>query len=1017
MPMSQPRICRRRVGRKLNFEQLEQRQLLAGDTYLVNFQMAGAATPVHYLADTGLMYGDRGGGLLYGWTSDHTDVSRERAVNLDQRLDTLIHFHANQKWEFGLPNGTYEVTASIGDPANPSAHTLNVEGVSFWNNVSLASNVFQQKTMTVTVADGRLTLDQGAAVEKATRIDFVHIVGLASGPNSAPSAPVITEPASDGQLVSPADVHMEATGFVDADGNAHKSTDWEIWTTGPGAQPVWQTLGIGGIEKLHTHFGDGVFINSRAGQTSLAANTDYQLRVRFRDDAGSVSAYSVRNFHTSASSATFPLELLDVATNPLPTWADSLGQPVDLPTASPLQPSLRLESAEAVGLLLSITASNLAGNTVNNPAPLADHADVRVVIQAGSASMNLLQSQLTFTDEHAATHTIYLPSLVLAANQRLDLWVGSDGSTYYGTTLQTVPDLSLLARASSNPFVALQPGYVVEQVGSDYRLPVNIAFVPNPGPNSTDPFYYVTELYGSIQVVRRDGTKQTFATGLLDYNPQGPISGTGEQGLTGIAVQRDSVNPDIYHLYVGMLWDNGSPPGNLTHYPKVERIDSVAGGLSMASRTVLLNMQPETQGQSHQISNISIGPDGKLYVHNGDGFDSTKGQDLTSFRGKVLRMNLDGSAPADNPFFNAADGITARDYVFAYGLRNPFGGAWRAADGKHYEVENGPSVDRFAQINRGVNYGYNGSDASMTINAIYNWNPAKAPVNIAFVQSATFAGSRFPESKWDHAFVSESGPTYATGPQANGKRIVEFTLDAAGNRTAGPTTLVEYRGTGQATVVGLAAGPDGLYFTELYEDSGANGATVPGARIFRVRYIGQAEGDYDYNGVVDGADFLKWQRTLGSATDLRADGNRSLIVDGDDLTRWKAAFPAAPPASAEVIALSLQAAAEGNGSVDRPDLVSLSGLATAGTPLTHVTNLQSWMRSERAHRQEAPEHWHDIALQRLLDRGHQPSELTPSLTSSSSLQDKCEPVETATVGDDLQSLTLRASAEESPFGQ
>ena len=48
-----------------------------------------------------------------------------------------------------------------------------------------------------------------------------------------------------------------------------------------------------------------------------------------------------------------------------------------------------------------------------------------------------------------------------------------------------------------------------------------------------------------------------------------------------IAVARDDGNPEIYHLYVGMLWNNGSPPGGASHYPKVERIDSVAGGLSM----------------------------------------------------------------------------------------------------------------------------------------------------------------------------------------------------------------------------------------------------------------------------------------------------------------------------------------------------------------------------------------------------------------------------------------------------
>ncbi len=487
-------------------------------------------------------------------------------------------------------------------------------------------------------------------------------------------------------------------------------------------------------------------------------------------------------------------------------------------------PSLRLESPTGQ-LLLSLTGQEAAGNLVTNPAALADHVAVRVVIQSGSKTLNLDQTNLTFNNETGDTHTIFLPIVVLNAGQRLDLWVGVDGATYYGTAAQTEPDFSMLARSSesieTNPFVALQPGYVVEQVGSGYRLPVNIAFVPNPGPNPNDPLYYVTELYGSIQVVTRDGTKHQFATGLLDYNPDGPISGTGEQGLTGIAVERDAVNPEIYHLYVGMLWDNGNPPGGLTHYPKVERIDSQTGGLAMASRTVLLNMQPETQGQSHQISNISIGPDSKLYVHNGDGFNASTSQDLDSYRGKILRMNLDGSAPSDNPFYNGG-APDPRDYIFAYGVRNPFGGAWRASDGKHYEVENGPSVDRMAQVNRGVNYGYNGSDASMMINAIYNWVPSHAPVNITFVQPETFGGSQFPAGKQDHAFVSESGPTYAPGAQANGKKLVEFVLDANGNRVSGPTTLVEYRGTGQGSMVGLAAGPDGLYFTEMYKDDVPN---------------------------------------------------------------------------------------------------------------------------------------------------------------------------------------------------
>ncbi|MEX2169248.1 MAG: PQQ-dependent sugar dehydrogenase [Pirellulales bacterium] len=884
------RFGRRHGRRRLCVEALEPRLLLAGDTYLINFQFDEATTPTRYQRDVGAVFGDRGNGLSYGWSSDHTDQARERNLVPDQRYDTLIHFEAGASWQIALPNGLYEVTVAIGDPNNNDGlHTINVEGVNYWTALPDTDGSFIQ-TQQITVSDGMLTIDQGTAAHKATRIDFVHIVNLPIGPNSVPATPTITEPVVAGQVVNPADVHMEAVGFSDPDSDSHKSTDWEIWTVGPIAEPVWQTLGIQGVERLHTHLGDGIFINAQAGETSLAQNSDYELRVRFRDDTGSISAYAIRAFHTGPASAVFSLELKDVASSPAVTWENVLATPISLPSGTPSSPELRIESGSTGSVLLSIEGTISPGNLISHFPALAEHAEVRVVIEAGSTNVMLNESDLTVHDEHGAAHTIFLPAIHLLAGQRIDFWVSTNGSTYFGAAPQTTPDFSNLARLANDvavPFVAMQPGYVVEEVSTDYRLPVNIAFVPNPGPNPDDPLYYVTELYGSIQVVTRDGTKHTFATGLLDYNPQGPISGSGEQGLTGIAVQRDAVNPEIYHLYVGMLWDNGAPAGGASHYPKVERIDSVAGGLSIATRTVLLNMQPETQGQSHQISNISIGPDGKLYVHNGDGFDASTAQNFDSFRGKILRMNLDGTAPSDNPFYNAANGINARDYVFAYGVRNPFGGAWRAADDKLYEVENGPSIDRLAQINRGVNYGWNGTNASMTTHAIYNWNPSHAPVNLTFIQQSTFAGSQFPADKMDHLYVSESGPTYAPGAQANGKRIVEFVLDANGNHVSGPTTLVEYMSTGRSTVVGLAAGPDGLYFTELYEESGVTGPTAVGARVFRVRYVNPLQGDYDIDGVVDQHDHAAWGSALGSNLLLAGDGNQNGVIDIADYTVWR----------------------------------------------------------------------------------------------------------------------------------
>jgi glucose/arabinose dehydrogenase len=377
-----------------------------------------------------------------------------------------------------------------------------------------------------------------------------------------------------------------------------------------------------------------------------------------------------------------------------------------------------------------------------------------------------------------------------------------------------------------------QPDYQVEVFATGFELPVNIAFVPNPGPNPNDIFFYVTELYGRIKVVTRDGTVTDYYSGALNTPPSGEFPGSGEKGLAGIVV-----DPATGDVFASMLYDPDGVEGGPS-YPKVVRYHS--NGKIADNATTILDMPGEDMFESHQISNLSIGPDGKLYVHMGDGFDASTAQNLDSYRGKILRLNFDGSPVSDNPFYDPSDGINARDYIFAYGFRNPFGGIWRAADNAHYTVENGPSIDRFAKIVRGRNYLWNGTDNSMLNFAIYNWSPAVAPVNVAFIQTATFNGSGFPAEKMDHAFVSESGPTWASGPVGEfGKRISEFALDLNGNLLSGyPRTLIEYSGTGKATIAGLAAGPDGLYFTDLYVDQSFDTAVARGANVLRIRYVG-----------------------------------------------------------------------------------------------------------------------------------------------------------------------------------
>src|SRR5688572_30804688 len=128
--------------RPLRVERLEPRLLLAGDTYLINFQPETAPVPTRYAVDFGALFGPRSNSWSYGWSTNHTLLARDRELEADQRLDTLIHFHQGASWELALPNGLYEVTASIGDPQHSSNHTLIVEGTPYWSGLALTPGDF-----------------------------------------------------------------------------------------------------------------------------------------------------------------------------------------------------------------------------------------------------------------------------------------------------------------------------------------------------------------------------------------------------------------------------------------------------------------------------------------------------------------------------------------------------------------------------------------------------------------------------------------------------------------------------------------------------------------------------------------------------------------------------------------------------------------------------------------------------------------------------------------------------------
>lgn len=662
--------------------------------------------------------------------------------------------------------------------------------------------------------------------------------GASGGTGGVVNKPIITEPKEDGQIVHPADVHMETADFSSSDpALTHECSDWEIRTVTPD-EVVWETICIGGAEKIHTHLGDGTFKNSHEGRQLLFFDTDYILRVRHRSDSGDPatewSDWTERRFRTGSATEILALELDDIIDEPTPEWVDSFGEDIIFP-GSDNPPSLSIVTIQGE-LILRFSGLDGFSNMVTNFPEIEEHLPVRVILDGGDTVEELVlpESSVSFTDGEGIERNIYLPAVSLPPNGEEQWWVSVAGSTYEAGAEQTEPDFSVLARGSPVPWSVIQPGFRVELAATGFQLPVNIAFLPNPGNEPDDPLFYVTELYGSIKVVSNDGTVSDFATDLLNFNPTGNFPGSGEQGLTGIVV-----DPATGDVYASMLYSIDPLNEGALHYPKVMRYQSEDGGRTASTEIEVIDFFPEPQGPSHQISNLTIGPDGKLYVHMGDGLNASTARNPDSFRGKILRMNPDGSAPEDNPFFDAGDGISATDYIYALGFRNPFGGAWSPVDGFLYEVENGPSTDRLARVAPGEDYGWQGSNDDMLISAIYNWTPSVAPVNMTFIRQDLFDGSGFPDDKINHAFVSESGPTFASGPQENGKRISEFVLDAGGSLISGPLPIIEYDGSGKATVAGIEAGPDGIYFSGLYKDLDIITAIDPGAGIYKIVFIGE----------------------------------------------------------------------------------------------------------------------------------------------------------------------------------
>lgn len=283
---------------------------------------------------------------------------------------------------------------------------------------------------------------------------------------------------------------------------------------------------------------------------------------------------------------------------------------------------------------------------------------------------------------------------------------------------------------------------------------------------------------------RVTGNVRVFENGVLHPSPWASIAVNGggpvaEQGLLGIAIDPAFLT----NRYVYVYYTDAS--GQENHIARLQEQNGVGTNLTILNPSMSLPSLPY-----HNGGPLLFNRDGTLFVATGDGLGAQNAQDMTQWRGKILRFELPNlTAPANNPFPGSP--------IYSLGHRNQFGLALHPVTGELFQTENGGALmDEINRIVPGGNYGWPAFEGVETVpnpsyvDPLSTYQPTTAPTGCAF-----YAGNNYPASYQNTFFWTD----YNSG------RIHVVTLDAAMQNVVGETIFVDTPGSGYAVTMG----PDG----------------------------------------------------------------------------------------------------------------------------------------------------------------------------------------------------------------
>jgi glucose/arabinose dehydrogenase len=333
--------------------------------------------------------------------------------------------------------------------------------------------------------------------------------------------------------------------------------------------------------------------------------------------------------------------------------------------------------------------------------------------------------------------------------------------------LIVVTGLSSAATAAEGPSM-VDPNLAVRTVVSGLVTPTSLAFL---GAND---MLVLEKTTGRVQHVV-NGTVQGTALDLA-------VNSGSERGLLGIALHpRFPINPGVY-----LYWTESTTGADTTVLSetsllgnRVDRFVWDGSSLTFDRNLIRIRALQEDAGQpargNHNGGVIAFGPDGKLYVFTGD--EGRRGHlqnlqcgptatcpgptvpddqfggpqpDNAHRTGVVLRLNDDGTTPADNPFFAAGAAMGGEvganvQRLFSYGHRNGFGMAVDPGSGNVWLEENGD--DSFSELNR-VEPGMNGGWVQVA-------GPIERVAQFKEIET-TFGGRNLQQLRWPPSNIADT---------------------------------------------------------------------------------------------------------------------------------------------------------------------------------------------------------------------------------------------------------------------